>query len=115
MLIGGNAMHHIGIRAEAFGITLEDARLQLFNGGRDFDVIAVRLHGGQRVEQRFEHGQEGRGANGPCIGWEVEQHDRNLAVVLRRLPQCHLPGNAGGKHRGSLGMHPHAALTLVSD
>ena len=115
MLISVNAMHHIGIRAEAFGIALEDTRLKLVDGGGNFDVIAIRFHGGQRVEQRLEHGQEGRRANCTRVWREVEQHDRNLAVVLRCLPQCHLPGDAGGKHCGAFGMHLHAALALVGN
>ena len=93
MVVGGNAVHDIGIRAEALGIAVEDACPQFLDRGRDLDVIAIRLHGGQRVEQRLEDREEGGGAHGTGIGREVEQDDRHLARVLRRLAQRHLLGD----------------------
>ena len=113
MVIGGNAVDHIGIAAEALGISFQDARLKLIDGGGHLHLVAIGLHCLQRVEQRLEHREESGGAHRTRIGREVEQHDGDLALRLLRLAQRHQLRHTARQHGGALGMHAHAALAII--
>ena len=79
MLIHINARADIGGGAELLAVAVDDHLAQDIVVFWDIHRVASCLHRGQRVVQRGENTQISRGASGPGIGREVEQHGRDFA------------------------------------
>ena len=102
--------HVLAINAVAPGVALKELRPERLDAVRNLDLVARVPQRAQRVVQRLEHGEIGRGAGRPGVGREVEQNDPNLARSPRPAPERHEPGHAGGQGRRALAVRGHLAL-----
>ena len=104
---------HIAIGTVLRGIALEHSLAQVIDAGRQFDLIALRLHGPEGIEQRLKNRQVGGAADIARIGRKVEHHNRHLALGLLTFPQRHQLADPCGEHDRALGAGAHV-LRVVS-
>ncbi len=110
VVLGGNTKLDVRRRAEARRIAAEQALAQGVDRDRNLDPVALALHGVKGVPQRAEHRQERGRAGGTGVRWEVEQHDRDLAILRRSEAQGDLLRHAAGQHAAALEVGPHGAM-----
>ncbi len=113
MVGGGDAVGDIGGGAVAGGIAIEDAMAERVDVLRHLDAVAGRGHGGERVEERFEHGEIGGRAGIAGIRREVEQDDADLALGPGAAAQADEAVDAGGERGGALRAGLHLAAVAV--
>ncbi len=80
---------------------------------RHLDAVAGGGHGGERVEERFEHGEIGGRAGIAGIRREVEQDDADLALGPGAAAQADEAVDAGGEGGGALRAGLHLAAVAV--
>ncbi len=107
MVAGVDGVQHIGLRAVLAGVALQQAVAQVVHALRQLDAVAFKRQALQGVEQRLEHRQIRGRAHTAGVGWEVEQHDRQLAIGTRLVAQAHQTLDAGRQHLGALTAGEH--------
>ena len=86
MLVGTDQGVHIGVCTVLGRVTLQECLAQGVYRSGHLDLVALHLHGRERVPQRFEHRQIGGTADIAGIGREVKQDDGDFArMVLAAL------------------------------
>ena len=113
MLVGGNDVVHIGLCTILFGVAVQQTVAQCIHALRQGHVVALLGQRMQCVVERFKHRQKGGGADTASIGWEVEQHDCQLALCARCVAQCHQLRHTCSQHLGALTAGEHVLLFLA--
>ena len=109
MVVDGNTQGDIGMGAEACGVADEQPGAQRVGSRGNVDDIASAFCGKQGVVQRSVDAEIGRRPNGAGVGRKAEQHDRQLALVARRLAQLDETRDARRQHGRPLGNDVHVA------
>ena len=107
-----NVVHHIGLGAVLSGVAMQQRFTQRIDTFRQLHLVALRGQVVQGVEQGFKHRQISCGAHGTRIGWEVENHHRDLAVGTFGLTQVNQLLHPGRQHVRAFGASEHV-LGLV--
>ena len=109
VVVGRDAREHVGIGAMTLGVAVQDGLAQGIDACRHLDAVAGALHAGQRVMQRFEHGQMRGRAGVAAIRREVEQHDGDLALGALGAAQGDQPVHAQRQRFRALDAALHVA------
>ena len=107
--IGRHEGVHIGFLAILHGVAFDHPAAHLIRILRHFHVIAFGLKPNERAVQRIEHRKELRRAGRAAVGWEVEQHDGELAVLVGRTAQLHQLQHLVGHRLGAFRAGLHGA------
>ena len=91
------------------GVAAEDRLAHGLGRGGNFDGVPLGCQALQRLEQRFEHGEELRRACRTTAGREVEQHDADAALGVGGVAQRHQLGQPRRHRFGALGAALHRA------
>ena len=107
VVVCGDAHMHVGLRAVAQRVAVDDAFAKVVHAVRHLDRVALALHGRHGVEQRLEHRQEGGGAGVAGVRREVEDHGGDLALGALRAAQVDQLAHARGQQVGALDATVH--------